>query len=1421
MSKKITILLLFALIKTSLAQTITVDNSTNTPAQLVDILLGNSCVTVSNISISSANSIGYFNRNGSAFPINDGLIIRNGNAAFTAGPYTGNNLSSQENASGDTFLQNLSNSAGQTAAITDVAFLEFDFTPLSSNFSFDFLFASNEYGEFQCGFSDVFAFVLTDLNTNVSTNLAVIPGTSTPVTVKDIRNQLYNFPGQNCLSANPNFFGVYNVGNPASTLNMRGHTIVMNASSAVIPNNPYKIRLVIGDYNDFRYDSAVFLAAGSFTTTLDLGPDTVICSGDQAVLNTNLDNTFTYTWYQNGSIIGGATSSTYTVTSPGTYTVEAVKGTCTITDTIVFNPLSVNAPINLQTCNTGAASYVFNLTSNNEGYLGINTTIYDVYYYQSQADILANNPINNPSAYNSVGSETIFIKIFNTLTGNFCDAEYTFDLLVNNAVTATQPNNVSICQILGGGANFDLTTLNSQVLNGLNVANYTVSYYNSLLEAQSGSNPISSAVFAPGTTPGTFTYYIRIQDNSNSTCFDTTTVAITLYPLPIVDDITDPVECSQFVVPVLTNGSVYSGPNGTGTHYNAGDIIDLSGTYYIWVGPDVNGCFNQETFNVYLIDEYEPALNNCGTFTIPAPPFNIGAFYTAPGGPNGTGALILQGTTFTNSGNSSITQDIYYYAEVNGVFCRDQLFTIYIHPVPLLDDPADVTLCDSYILPPLTNGQYFASSGGVGIPLNAGDVISVNGPNFPGTYYVYNQIGHTDSFGNPGLCSLENPFVINLVDTTQFTTVTACSNVGYTLPSISFGGYFTAPMGGGIPVDPTIPITTSQIVYYYTNTSVLPNCTDNLNYSIQINQAPLVDSIQSGTYCGEFVLPVLDNGQYFTLSGGPTVLGQTQLLPGQIIDLSGVNLSPGTYYIYNGPDANNCVSENSFTINLNPFPPVDGVLDRFECTPYSIPTPTNGQIYTAPGGPSGGGTLVNSSQVFNLTQTFYIYNLDTATNCARDLPFTITYSGINLPDYTNVSVCESENYTLPTLTHVAPTPENFSIGYFYDQAGTMPVPNGVVFNIPNTTTTIWVVSQNGDRITCSASDSFDIIVSETPNLNALNLIFDTDECGTYTLPNLPVVAYNIGYFSQPNGVGPILNLSIVNDTDLTGNPQPQQFTYYVYASATNNSNCHDEQAFTFTVYPLLTIDFPDGIICIDPTTNEVLQAYTINTGLDASQYLVEYYLNNQLMGSGSSYIATQAGTYTLHISKLQPTSGANCNYRDVEVDVFQSGPALATFTVSQEFDSNTFITVNITGGFGQYLYQLEYPNGELSALQSSNTFEGIPTGEYYVNIFDNFGNCSQTRIGPIYIINYPNYFTPNNDGVNDYWNIFDISYQNASISIFDRQGKFLKQIYTIDEGWDGTYNGKQLPSTDYWFVLKYKTQSGEVKEFKSHFTLKR
>jgi gliding motility-associated-like protein len=1415
MKKTLLLLLLFSAV--SFSQTITVDNTTNSPADLVNLLLGNSCVAVSNISISSNQSVGYFNQNGSSFPINEGIILRSGNILNTQGLYTGLNLSTTASGGGaDAFLQNLSNtSSGTTAPLTDLSFLQFDFVPISSSFSFDFLFASNEYGQFQCLSNDIFAFELTNIGTGVTTNLGVIPGTSNPVSVKNIKNSIYN---SSCSSTNPGLFSTYNVGNPAaSTLNMRGHTVVLNASSAVIPNTAYRLKLVIADYGDTDYDSSVFISGGSFTNTLNLGTDQTICAGNTFLLDTQLDNTYTYQWYQDGNPVGGNTS-TFTVNAPGAYTVEITKGGCFLTDTVVFNDLVVTNPINLQTCNTGAASYIFDLTTNNEGQLGIDNSIYDVYYYTSPANAAANIPIATPSSFSTPAGQTIYLKIFNTVTNQFCNAVYQFDLLINATVTATQPLDVELCETIGG-TTYTLSTLDAQVLNGQ--SGYTVLYYTFQADAMAGNGATISQVTIPNGT-STVTVWIRMQDSTNPSCFDVTSVDIIVNPLPPVDTIPQIVECSSYVLQPLTNGNYFTGPNGTGTALFAGDTIDESNTYYIFNGPDANGCFNESTFTAYFIDEYEPNLDNCGSFTVPVAPYNIGAFYTAAGGPTGTGTLIPEGTVYTNSTQSSIVQTVFYYAEVNNVLCRDEQFDINIHPLPLVDDLADVTFCNSYILPALTNGNYFTGPSATGTPYFAGDAITTSQ-----TIYVYNSNAYIDVVGNPGVCSLETDIQINIVDTGMFTDIYTCSNSNYLLPAITFGGYYTAPMGGGASIDPSVPITTSQVVYYYANTTLLPNCTNNLNYNIIVHPVPLVDALNSDIVCGSFVLPTLTNGNYYTLSGGPNVIGQVALSAGQIIGLTIDDLIPGTYYIYNeethvNPDTSTttCSVETNFTMGITPLPIVDEYINLDTCLPYSIPAPTLGQIYTEPNGPNGTGVVVFPTEIFASSNDFYVYYQDPVTGCVADKSFQRNYIGINLPDFEDINVCNT--YSLPALTHVPPEfTDNYIIEYFSDAAFTTSLPAGTVYTPVDTPTpiTIYIRAINVARFqTCIETQSFTLMVSATPVITPI--VFPASACGTYVLPTLPVVGYNIGYFTSPDGVGPITNLSIVN----TGTTS-QTYNYYVYATAINNPDCNAELAFSFTVHPLLDFPIADGIICVDPITNVAFDNYTVNTGLNPAQYTVNWYLNGAAIPvhTGSSFSATSAGTYTVEFIKLIPDIGSNCNYNTTTFEVVASSPAVATFTVSQEFDTdNTFITVNITEGLGIYLYQLEYPNGATSPFQSSNTFTNLETGEYFVNIYDTLGNCSPTRVGPIYIVNYPNYFTPNGDGVHETWNITDLAQQpNSVISIFDRYGKFLKQISPAGIGWDGKYNGKDLPSTDYWFSVEFTKQNNEKGVFKSHFTLKR
>ncbi|WP_338375939.1 choice-of-anchor L domain-containing protein [uncultured Flavobacterium sp.] len=1343
----------------SYSQTISVDSNTYSASDLANLLVTNSCISPTNISYSSGQSVAYFNKNGSNFPINQGVIIRNGIAQHSEGIYTGNNLSSQVNSNSDVDLVNISNSSGQTSTITDAAYLQFDFIPISNNFNFRFLFASNEYGEFQCGFSDVFAFLLTDLTTGVTTNIAVVPGTNTPISVKDIRNNIYN---SSCSSVNPSLFDIYNVNNPAaSSLNMRGFTKLLNASAPTIPNNPYRIKLVIGDYNDADYDSAVFISAASFNSTVNLGPDASLCSGNNTTITTNLDSTeYNHSWSLNGNVLVGETSNILSITQAGTYVVTVVKdGTaCQMTDTIVFSDLQVTNPEGLYVCNDNSGSYIYNLTENNSTALGINPNQYQVLYFNSLANVASNNPIpnSNLNAYSSSGNETIYIKLLNTTTNTICNAQYSFNLMVNPTVSANQPSTINLCNN-APSITVDLTSQNNQILNGQNPSDLSITYFNSETNAIDNTNNISSsASITLATSPKTI--WVRVESITNPDCFDVTSFDIIVNPLPAVDSLSDVVACENFTLPILTNGAYYDGPNGTGNQINPNDIIDETGTYYIFSGPDANGCTNQSSFLATFMDEYDIGLEHCGEFTVPAP--LAGEFYTQTGGPNGTGTVLPSGTIITTN------QTIYFYVEIDGVFCREEAYPLTIHPLPLVDTLDDVVTCGSYTLQPIANGNYFTDTNGGGTALFAGDVISSTD-----TIYI---------FSDDGICTNQTSFYIAILN--QPNPVISCGD--YILPALDAGNYYTQIGGQGAIIPSGTPIASSQTIYVYANTTTTPNCTSTFTLPITIKPKPIVDDLSDVIRCANnpYQLPTLTGGNYYTATNG----GGTMLNAGDIISTN------QTIYIYD--ILNGCSNETSFSVEIIPLPLVENFTDIFVCDPFVLPNLTYGTYYTEP---AGNGNIIPSGTAIDSTQVIYIFNdaLD-ANGCYAETVFQVNVLGVDVGNFTDISECDS--YTLPALT----------IGnYFWESNGVNPIDvSDFTFNVPGVYTII-VYAQNGGRTFCSDEESFTITISETPTLPTFSNIV---KCGTYTLPFLDNSAYDVNYYLSPNGT------DIINLTDYTFDTAGT-YTIYVYATAFNNVNCTDEKSFTLTIYPLLNLDIEDAYMCVDPITNDIIQPAFINTNLNPSQFTVNWYLNNNLVHTGSFYNATQVGTYTVETSKLTPDVGSNCNYNSTTVLVSQSSYAVAEAIVTTDFDDTASITVNILNGYGSYVYQLDNSGN----FQESNVFSNVSSGEHIIHVRDVLGNCNDITLTAT-VLKYPKFFTPNGDGYNDTWNIWDLrNSPNATVTVFDRYGKFIKQFKTSGFGWDGKLDGYDLPSTDYWFVVNYFNQNNEAREFRAHFAMKR
>ncbi|WP_129655369.1 T9SS type B sorting domain-containing protein, partial [Flagellimonas olearia] len=144
------------------------------------------------------------------------------------------------------------------------------------------------------------------------------------------------------------------------------------------------------------------------------------------------------------------------------------------------------------------------------------------------------------------------------------------------------------------------------------------------------------------------------------------------------------------------------------------------------------------------------------------------------------------------------------------------------------------------------------------------------------------------------------------------------------------------------------------------------------------------------------------------------------------------------------------------------------------------------------------------------------------------------------------------------------------------------------------------------------------------------------------------------------------------------------------------------------------------------------------------------------------------------------------------------------------------IAANVSGGFPPYTYYFEDNPGS-----PSNTFTIDRSGTFQVRVVDNNGcETTETITMTLIEISVPNFFTPNNDGQNDYWRPRNMEwFPDVQTYIFDRYGRKIKIMGTMDQGWDGYYESKPLPSGDYWYIIKL--NDGSDREFVGHFTLYR
>lgn len=507
------------------------------PDLVNDVLVRSECVQISNIVSSTGtsfnqpqNGIGYFNKQNSTFPMPEGILLVSGEASGTEGPNTELGMSTGfPGWQGDAELENI---VGLTAGSTnDATSLSFDFIPFSNTLSFDFLFASEEYGNpyFECDYSDSFAFILTDLVTNVSTNLAVLPGTNTPIKVTNIHPDNTG-RGASCPGINEQYFGEYSDALLGAT-KFNGQTKVLTASSPIIPNHPYRIKLVIANERDHLLNSAVFIEAGSFNVGQpDLGTDLLVstgnavCEGDEVTLQSGSDPAiYTFEWLRNDTVISGQTGPQLTVTQAGTYKVRAIVAgsqcAAESTVTIEFYPdieTITGTPANLSRCDADGFAE-FDLTQNTATILGqLNPQDYQITYHTTATDAEAGtNAIVNPVAYTNTqqGQQTIYVRI--KLVAAPCYVVKQFAIKVEDLTPQfTVPANTQLCP----GSIIDITLTNT---------NFTVSTPGASIEWSLGGTVIANNVLTLAVSQAG-SYQVKVNNNGCETIklFTVTAVAV-------------------------------------------------------------------------------------------------------------------------------------------------------------------------------------------------------------------------------------------------------------------------------------------------------------------------------------------------------------------------------------------------------------------------------------------------------------------------------------------------------------------------------------------------------------------------------------------------------------------------------------------------------------------------------------------------------------------------------------------------------------------------------------------------------------------------------------------------------------------------------------------------------------------------------
>ncbi|WP_339686027.1 T9SS type B sorting domain-containing protein [uncultured Nonlabens sp.] len=1048
----------------------------------------------------------------------------------------------------------------------------------------------------------------------------------------------------------------------------------------------------------------------------------------------------------------------------------------------------------------------------------------------------------SPDITSTVGNT---VTITPSIAGSNC---YTYEMTDNHGCTYTEqvcidvapeilaaaPNDIILCNTTGT-TTVDLTQNDAVILNGLPAGDHVVTYHTSQTDAENGVGAIGNPTAYPISMPPMTVFSAITNTTSNCILVDSFVVDVIDFSTFVIPDFEQCGPIANFDLDAYVSAAIGSGGSGgsnfTTTYYTS--LMDAQNETNPILNPtSFDLAVGTVTIYVRIVSTADTSCSSINPFSLTAAPIPVANtpmdMVTCDDLSNdGTEVFVLsdQNAAILNGQTATVTYHLTQLDAINGA-------------APLNAAAYSNTASPQTIYARVTDNSTLMCSSTTMFDLVVNRIAVFTGAN---DIVVCDDISN-DGFDVFDLTS-QNPSVLGAQLATD-NTITF-----YNSPT-------DAAAGINAIVNPstyTNTTTGTETVFVRIENSTATDCYDSGSFDLIINATPIANPVAEVIVCDD---PSNDEQDVFTFSSysSQVLLAQDPLLYAISYHDSQANADAGT----------NTLDTTSYTNTSNPqtiYVRIENVnnMSCFNTTTFDLTINETPAITTAPDltlcdDPSGDG-----AESFDLTQNDAII-----LNGLNPADYTIVYSnatGVITSPYSNTSSPEAisirvENNTTncsdTTTFDLIVSPVPASVPSFTmeecDEDGdgvasfTLGDANTQVIN-GQTGTTVSYYDSTADALSGSNpldTASYDNTIA--PQTIYYRLEFTSSACfsiGDFVIEpvDAPIAVTPTALEACDDGSGnATIDVSLA-DAQVTTGQAGSTVVYYLnqtdadsqvngitndftYSSNTtlivrvddDNTNC-----FSFTTLDLVFHGLPTPslldqyILCLDENNNLVNGPVTLDTGLNDTEYSYEWTLNGALLlVSTASIDVAEGGDYQLTATRI----ATGCSISITTNVRVSSVPEVYDIDITTDpFDKDHQVIVRAQGP-DQYWYRLDD-----GPYVNNGTFNDVTPGAHTVTIAERSG-CGEIVVD-IFVFGYPDYFTPNADGIHDTWNIIGGDrLPGTRLYIFDRYGKLIKQLDVDGPGWDGTYNGQALPSSDYWFRIEY-AFDGQQREASGHFAMKR